>query len=485
MRAVTLAQLRAHAARLVASTLAIVIAVGFVVATLVLNETARGTVLEAVGARYVDTAAVVTSDAGGVLTDDVAPLTALARWRRSTPPGRPASRPSARPDRPAVPAACESVADDPALRWQHLAAGALPTGPGEIAVSDARPAPRSATSSRVGATTADGAATTADATVTGDRRPARRPEAGLTAAPSSPPSRPGLGRGRPDRAAHRRGPRAPTRRRWPPTSPRRWPGGASPCAPGPSRPRRPPPRSRATPTALTAVLLVFATVAVLVAGLVIANTFAVLLAQRTRELALLRCVGATARQVRRSVLGEALLTGLAASALGVLAGIGLAAGVSALVGAGLADPAVRGLRAAVRGGRRPGRRHGHHRCSPRSPRPGPPPGSRRWPRCGRWTPHRCAPAAGVLRLVSGLLLAGPASRLMAGSVGDGSSPAGLAARRRAQLPGRRAARPAGGAAGGRGGRPAGSAGSAASPPGSPRATPPATRGGRRRPPPRC
>ena len=58
--------------------------------------------------------------------------------------------------------------------------------------------------------------------------------------------------------------------------------------------------------ALTAALLVFATVAVLVAGLVIANTFAVLLAQRTRELGLLRCVGATSRQVRRSVLGSSM-----------------------------------------------------------------------------------------------------------------------------------------------------------------------------------
>ena len=60
------------------------------------------------------------------------------------------------------------------------------------------------------------------------------------------------------------------------------------------------------------MLLAFAAVAVLVAGLVIANTFAVLLAQRTRELALLRCVGATRSQVRRGVLGEAAAVGLAA-----------------------------------------------------------------------------------------------------------------------------------------------------------------------------
>ena len=117
----------------------------------------------------------------------------------------------------------------------------------------------------------------------------------------------------------------PTRPGW--TSPRR-------SRPGRHRPHRDRGgRSAAAQllgnsTALAAVLLVFATVAVLVAGLVIANTFAVLLAQRTRELALLRCVGATARQVRRSVLGEALVTGFAASAIGVLAGIGLAAGVS-------------------------------------------------------------------------------------------------------------------------------------------------------------
>ena len=87
-----------------------------------------------------------------------------------------------------------------------------------------------------------------------------------------------------------------------------------------------------TPTALAAVLLVFGTVAVLVAGLVIANTFAVLLAQRTRELALLRCVGATARQIRRSVLGEALATGLCPPRSGWPPASGWPRAVSAVVG---------------------------------------------------------------------------------------------------------------------------------------------------------
>ncbi|KNH15639.1 cell division protein FtsX [Arthrobacter sp. ZBG10] len=78
---------------------------------------------------------------------------------------------------------------------------------------------------------------------------------------------------------------------------------------------------------LTVVLLIFAAVALVVAALVVSNTFAVLVAQRTRELALLRCLGAGRRQVRNSVLLEALVVGVVASLLGVLAGTGLMAGL--------------------------------------------------------------------------------------------------------------------------------------------------------------
>ncbi len=49
----------------------------------------------------------------------------------------------------------------------------------------------------------------------------------------------------------------------------------------------------------------------------IANTFAVLLAQRVRELALLRAIGAAGKQLRRGVLVESFVIGVAASALGV------------------------------------------------------------------------------------------------------------------------------------------------------------------------
>lgn len=71
------------------------------------------------------------------------------------------------------------------------------------------------------------------------------------------------------------------------------------------------------------VVLSFAAVAMIVAGLVIANTFQVLVAQRARTLALLRCVGAVRSQVRRSVLLEATILGFAASLVGALIGTGL------------------------------------------------------------------------------------------------------------------------------------------------------------------
>ncbi|MGV8848293.1 MAG: FtsX-like permease family protein [Propionibacteriaceae bacterium] len=71
---------------------------------------------------------------------------------------------------------------------------------------------------------------------------------------------------------------------------------------------------------VTNFLLGFAGVALFVGALVIANTFSILVAQRARQLALLRCVGATRSQVFRTVLGEALLMGVVGGVLGVIGG---------------------------------------------------------------------------------------------------------------------------------------------------------------------
>ena len=78
-------------------------------------------------------------------------------------------------------------------------------------------------------------------------------------------------------------------------------------------------------------LLIFALIALVVGSFIIFNTFSILVAQRGRELALLRAIGATRRQVLLSVLVEAVLIGLFAALVGVLGGIGLAAGAYALL----------------------------------------------------------------------------------------------------------------------------------------------------------
>jgi putative ABC transport system permease protein len=74
-------------------------------------------------------------------------------------------------------------------------------------------------------------------------------------------------------------------------------------------------------------LLTFAIVALVVGSFVIYNTFTITVAQRTKETALLRAIGAKRRQVMRSIRLEALLTGIFASTAGVILGIGLAQGL--------------------------------------------------------------------------------------------------------------------------------------------------------------
>jgi putative ABC transport system permease protein len=78
-------------------------------------------------------------------------------------------------------------------------------------------------------------------------------------------------------------------------------------------------------------LLVFALISLFVGGFTIFNTFSITVGQRTRELALLRIVGASRRQVFRSVLFEALLLGVTASLVGIGLGVLTASGLEALI----------------------------------------------------------------------------------------------------------------------------------------------------------
>ena len=82
-----------------------------------------------------------------------------------------------------------------------------------------------------------------------------------------------------------------------------------------------------------AFMLIFAVVALLVGAFMIFNTFSITVAQRTRENGLLRALGASRRQVLGSVLIEAVVVGVIASLIGLAAGVAVAIGLKALLGA--------------------------------------------------------------------------------------------------------------------------------------------------------
>jgi putative ABC transport system permease protein len=356
----TLAQIRAHGGRLIASCLAIVIAVGFVVATLVLSESANATITRAVGAQYVDTDAVVVPDVGPesptpsggsapgepsldelvprvVELDAVAAVAADAEaFVQALVPGTSGSQY----------VTVESIAVDEALRWQRLSEGRLPDRAGEVAVS-----------ARAGAQVGDTISITFYPAVSSDDPGAIEPGSASAPEPSTEEATVvGVVDLSGDPTAGLRGRYFATPEQvtgWGGTEPTQLRIAANDGADvgdliesvrslvdgagitgtvltGQEQAAERASSLTGNTIALATFLLIFGSIAVFVAGLVIANTFSVLLAQRTRELALLRCVGATARQVRRGVLGEAAITGFGASALGVGVGIGLAAVVSAI-----------------------------------------------------------------------------------------------------------------------------------------------------------
>ena len=82
---------------------------------------------------------------------------------------------------------------------------------------------------------------------------------------------------------------------------------------------------------MATIFVVFAGVAVLVGAFIINNTFSITVAQRTRQMAMLRAIGASGRQVKRSVLIEAAVIGVLASAAGLAAGVAVAAGLRQLM----------------------------------------------------------------------------------------------------------------------------------------------------------
>lgn len=91
---------------------------------------------------------------------------------------------------------------------------------------------------------------------------------------------------------------------------------------------------------LNTALLAFAGISIFVGAFIIQNTFRIIVAQRSKELALFRALGAMKRQVIRIVIYEAFFVSVFASAIGILAGIGISSGLRAvlkLIGVGLPE----------------------------------------------------------------------------------------------------------------------------------------------------
>ena len=326
----TLSQLLVHRGRLVATVLAIVLGVGFVTGTLIFTDAMRASYLDrfARAERGVDAA---VEPARGRLDQEVLDTVRMLPGVAKAEPRLTGEVVIVDHGGRAVQDASFgiSVAADPALRWQEPTGGRLPAASGEVALDDAtaqhaglRPGDevRLGAGGRVVAFTMVG---TVDPGLSGRFRGAAvaaLPTADLQRLLGDP------GYDRIDLVAR------------PGTSPEALARQAGDALGGGVRTLTAAEladravRSVAEELVAVGTLLgLFALVAVGVAGFVIHNTFTILVAQRARQLALLRCLGAGRAQVFRAVVAEAAALGLAASLAGVGAGLAVAVGLRALL----------------------------------------------------------------------------------------------------------------------------------------------------------
>lgn len=320
MRQVMLASVRTYARRYVAAALAVLVGVAFIVTTNALSSSARNGMLADLAEQYTGAEAVVIGLSGPAEADralqqaregGVAASVNAASMQPLTVDGATVT------DRARV----GSVSAAPALRWQQLVSGTFPTAPGQ-ALADAH----AAEANGVGL---------GDAVTVGRGPDARTVRVtGLVESSSGSLS-------------------APLYLPW--ESLRAFGDSVlvdnvvtGSGSDGSALEERLSERFTAQPVedyleaqqqeltrgvnVISVLLLVFAAIALFVSALVIANTFTILLAQRVRDFALLRCVGATRRQVMRSVRAEALVVGAGSATLGVLVGAGLGQGLATLAG---------------------------------------------------------------------------------------------------------------------------------------------------------
>ncbi|GGC98188.1 ABC transporter permease [Tersicoccus solisilvae] len=339
MLTVTLSQLKSQPRRFTAVVLAVAIAVAFVCAALLFGDSSRATLRTTVGEAYAKADLVVSAGDDAPLSD--AAVTAAARTdgvAEAFAPRQTLATAAAgdRVFRPLV-----SAAPPAQLSTDTLTAGSAPAGPDGVTV-DADTATRQhlAVGDRFTLAPLDPGASSGSArkpvtvTVSGITAPSQSPQRAGMPLVSAPPAvlsrlsadalpaseiqvalAPGADRGTVATALHRAAAGA---------------GIADPVvATADERVEAQVARFTGGERVLTTVLLSFAAIAVLVSILVVGNTYAVLIAQRIRDLALLRCVGATRAQIRRSVLAEGAVVGAVASVAGVGLALGLLSGLRA------------------------------------------------------------------------------------------------------------------------------------------------------------
>ncbi|WP_027500209.1 ABC transporter permease [Rhodococcus sp. UNC363MFTsu5.1] len=325
MLRLTLAQARAHFGRYLAAMLAVLIAVAFVVATLVLSSTATAGVTNSLAGQYRSTDFVVSDLGDGLQAQRAADAV------RSVPGVRAVTTDVSTPVKVTAPGsdksfgAATSLAADADLRWQKLADGRFPSAPGEIVVgsnSDLPIGTRVAVTAMGESTGPDAGEATVVGTVDLDGTAQRMDGVSVYATAADIEAWTDGQAARELRVAG--GDRDAVAAAVQP--------GATVIT-GAEKADEVSARFLGSSDMLRNVLLAFGALAVVVSGLVIANTFAVLLAARTQELALLRCVGATSDQIRRSVRIESLVVGLVASLAGLATGVALAAAVTQVAGA--------------------------------------------------------------------------------------------------------------------------------------------------------
>ncbi|UYM06986.1 ABC transporter permease [Solicola gregarius] len=319
MRTFVRASLRTHARRYVAVALAVLIATAFMITTNALGAAAKDGWRGAIAAEFEGADAVLTDVRRGAV-DRIADTEGVRAAATSDSGFFAISVGSVD-----ATASVGTVANEEELRWQHLASGDFPAGPRQVLLSTDR-----ADDAGVAAgdrLTVDVGARTMDFTIAGTVEPSAGDlgssvyvsESAMARLMGDVPARvivtldgpPDAGRlGRLRDAA---------------------PGATVQTADAYVHDRQL--EATGDIDVMQKMLFVFASIALIVAGLVIANTLAIVLAQRTRDVALLRCIGAKRRQITRSVLLETLVVAVVSAVAGVLGGLGLAYAGAALIGA--------------------------------------------------------------------------------------------------------------------------------------------------------